>query len=156
MRNVSLEAMRSLMAQETDTVWMILLTIDHPDLVDPVRVVANTQGVVSRSETFVAFPFRINIPGENENTPPTITLQIDNVDRRIVQAVRILASNPTVTMEVITDADFDIVEVGPFEFSLRNARYTADVVEGDLTFEPILNEQWPSKTFTPPNFPGLF
>ena len=156
MRNLSLAARQSMMAQQTDVVWHILLTISHESLLEPIRVVNNTENVTSRGNVFQAFPFLINIPEDSAERTPTVQLQIDNIDRSITQTIRSLASKPTIILEIITSADTDQLEVGPFEFQLSNVDYDAMLITGTLNYEPILFQPYPSDTFTPSTCPGLF
>jgi hypothetical protein len=81
---------------------------------------------------------------------------IDNIDRRIVQAVRSLTSAPAVLIEIVRAADPDTVEARFVDFKLANVTYDAQVVEGDLTVEDFTAEPFPSASFSPSLFPGLF
>lgn len=155
-RPLTLAAKESIFAEETDVVWLVLLTIEHADLDAPIRVVRNTEDVISRTNTFLAFPFDISMPQEREDSPPEVQLIIGNVDRRITEAVRTISSPAQVTMEVVHSGDFDTVEAGPFVFELKEARFDALVVTGKLAFEPVLDESYPKTRFTPGRFPGLF
>lgn len=156
MRTLSTAAKQSLFAAHTGTVWLVLLTIDHDELDEPIRVVNNTVNITSRGNEFIAFPFEVELPQEREESPPKVTLRLCNADRRVVQAIRSIQGPPTVTLEIVTSNDWDTVEIGPLSFSLNEARFDAAVVEGDLNFEPVLDEAWPSGTFNPAGFPGLF
>lgn len=156
MRRLSTAAMRSLFTQETDLVWLLLLTISHDDLETPIRVVNNSENVMSRSNTFLAYPFQIMLPQERDDAPPSVTLTIDNVDQRIIAAIRGLSAGIKVTLEVVCSSDFNHVEVGPFNFEVSQIRYDSLTITGDLTFEPVLDEPYPGTHFTPSGFPGLF
>ncbi len=142
--------------QETGEAFLVLLTISHDDLAQPIRVVNNQENITSNGNLFVAFPFEIELPGSGGNSLPEVTLRIDNVDRQIVQAIRSISGAPTVTLEVIMASTPDVIEAGPYEFTLRNATYDALAVEGRLQFKDILNEPYPADSFTPSGFPGLF
>jgi len=155
-RTLSLTARQAVFSQETDQVFLLLLTIAHPDMAVPVRVVNNLEAVTSRGNEFIAFPFQINLPYDKDDQITQVTLTIDNVDQQIVVGVRALSSPPTVTLEVVLAASPDTVEAGPFDFSMKSATYDSLVVEGVLGFEDILNEPFPGNAFTPQNFPGMF
>jgi len=96
------------------------------------------------------------LPAEFDDQLPTVQLQIDNVDRRIMEGVRALTSAPAVTLEVVLASAPDTVEAGPFAFTLKAADYDALVISGTLAFEDVLNEPYPQYAFTPGSFPGLF
>ena len=105
---------------------------------------------------FIQFPFRISLPSSADDRIPRAHLEIDNVDRTIVQTIRQLSTSPTITMDVVRASDPDVIEASFQDFQLRDARYNALTVEGDLTLESFLREPYPSAQFTPADFPGIF
>lgn len=156
-RTLSNTARRALYAQETGEVFLLLLVISHPSLPAPIRVVNNSEDVVSGGFTYQRFPFELALPPESDEAPPTVTLRIANADRQIVQAVRSLAGEAmTVDLSVILASSPDTIEAGPYRFTLRDVSYDAAIVEGTLRFEDVLNEPFPADSFTPARFPGLF
>jgi len=144
-------------AQQTGEVPLTLLTLSHPSLPAPIRVVNDGRDLISRGNTFQRCPFEIDLPSESEGPPGPAKFRIQNSDRQIVQAVRDLSGPAlTATIEVVLASSPDQVEMGPVEFTMRAAPYNADVVEADLAFEDILNEPFPADTYTPSTAPGLF
>jgi len=154
-RNLTLAAKQALAASETADAFLILLTIDHPDLAQPIRVTSDGVDTVSRGNIFIAFPFALILPDDSDDRPPRARLAIDNVDRQIVEAIRSIGSAPTVLMEIIRAADPDTVEASFVGFRLTNTRYDELVVEGDLTLESFVAEPYPATIFSPADFPGL-
>ena len=99
----------------------------------------------------------VDVPPEASATQlPMSTLKIDNVSREIIEEIRSLSSPPTVTISIVLHSDPDTVEAGPWEFKLLNATYDANIIQGSLGFEDILNELFPYGTFNPKDFPALF
>lgn len=143
-------------ASEADEGLLVLLTINHVDLSVPIRVVANQENIVSRTEDFIAFPFDIVLPTMAEGSPPRAQLTIDNVSLEIAQAIRQVSSAPTVLIEVVRTDNFDSVELSFPELKLQNVRWDAGQVSGDLTSEDLQLEPYPADAFVPSNFPGLF
>lgn len=154
-RSLSTRAIASANAQTTDEVWLVLLTISHSTLATPIRVVNNNEDVVSRGNTYQWFPFDIELPGEDVDSPSRARLRIDNVDRTIVNTIRSITTPPTVTLEVILASAPDVVEVSFTGLSLREVDYDAQSVSGELVFESIFTEPV-TLTMTPARFPGLF
>ncbi len=146
----------SAFAQETDDIWLILLTLTHTDLDEPIRVARNTENVVSNGQTFVAFPFDIELPNDQEDQSPTARLTISNISREIAETLRSIRSSPSVTIEVVSAEDPDTVEFRLPGFQLKNVGWDAISVQGQLTLENIAVEPFPEGLFTPANFPGLF
>ena len=155
-RTLSQAARRAVNAQETDKVFLLLLSLDHEDLAEPVRVVNNTQDVASRGDTYIAYPFEIALPDEDPDSVVRVTLRIDNVDREIVKNLRAISSPLSVGLEVIMAASPDTVEAGPFNMTLVSAEYDALTVTGELAFEDVLNEPFPGHSYVPSEYPGLF
>ncbi len=59
-------------------------------------------------------------------------------------------------MEVVMASDPDTVESVISGFKLTNIKADALTVEGELTITPFENEPFPSGSFTPGDFPGIF
>lgn len=153
-RTLSNTALASLNAAETGEVWLVLLTITNPGITT-IRVVNNTEDITSRGNVYQAFPFEIELPGQDPDSPASARLRIDNVDKRIVEAVRSISTPPNITIEVILASQPDTVEIAYADLTLRSVEYDADSVRGELTFESIFSEPV-TLSVTPNRFPGLF
>lgn len=169
MRTVSLAMLQAMFAPETDDYPILLLTITHDDLQEPIRVSSDpTQrveetdekvvyGTVSRQEQYVFFPFEMALPDDQEERAPRTRLIIDNVDREIVKAVRTAQGGaPRVQIEIVMASDPDTVEAELPDFDLRDVRYNVLTVEGDITLDSLAAEPFPAGSFDPARFPGLF
>jgi hypothetical protein len=155
-RSLSSAAVRALTAQETGEAFLMLVTITHDDLAAPLYFANNTVDVTSRGHQFLGWPFEVALPDEREDALPTVQLRIDNVDRRIMEGIRGLLTAPTVLLEIVLASAPDIIEAGPFNFTLRGVEYDALVITGTLAPEDVLNEPAMQYSFTPDLFPGLF
>lgn len=156
MRPVTQAFLRAVRARETEEVFLLLLTLNHADLAQPIRVVDNTQDVVSGGNAFVAYPFEIDLPEDTGERPARARIRIDNVDRQLVATLRSAATPPAVTIEVVMASAPDTVEASFAGMSLVEAGYDVLTITGELTFEDVLNEPFPGVYFTPANFPGMF
>lgn len=134
---------------------LVLLTIDHVDLTEPIRVVNNTVDITSNGLEFIGFPFEIDLPSSPEDAPPSSRLRINNVGREIGQAIRSIQTPADITIQVVRQEDPDTIEGEWHGFRLRNVRYDALTVEGDLVREDLTREQYPFLTYSPAEFPGL-
>jgi hypothetical protein len=153
---VSNNALQALFAQETDEVFLVCLTIAHPSLLEPIRVVNNTEDLQRSSGLFIACAFEIELPQESGDTMPQARLTVDNVDGRIGEAVRVLNSPPKVTLEVVMASQPDTIESGPHDLILNSVSIDVQAVSGTLGYEVLLDEPFPKDMFTPSNSPGLF
>lgn len=164
-RNIRDEVKAVMFAQETEHAFITLVTISHSTLASPIRVTTDpmidldgngTMGVRSRGEDFIALPFDIVWPNEDEEQSPVAKVQIDNISREIVFAIRQITSPADFLVEIVTTLDTDVVEASLVGFQLRNVRYNSLIVEGDLTIEQFDQEPFPAGRFDPSRFPGMF
>lgn len=155
-RPVSLAARAALNAQETGDAFLVLLTLSHPQLAEPLRVTSDAVATVSRGHDFIPFPFELSLPDDAHNASPEARLAIDNIDRQVVRAVRQLNSAPYVLIEVVRAAEPDAVEAQFHDFRLTDVSYDSRVVEGNLSVEDFTAEPFPAFLFSPGAFPGLF
>jgi hypothetical protein len=155
MRNLSFKAIQSMQASNTAEVWLLLLTIYHPSLAVPIFLVNNNENIVSRGNTYIALPFDVDLPNEDQEAPGAAALTVDNVDRSIIDAIRAMDVPPTVTIEVVLASQPDSVEVGFSDLVLRNVNYDATTIKGSLQWEDILVEPM-ALQMTPARFPGMF
>ena len=155
-RSISASSRQALYAPESGEAFLVLLTLSHTSLPQPIRVTSDAVTTTSRGNSFMPFPFDLVLPDDQENRSPRARLVIDNVDRQIVQAVRSLSTAPTALIEIVRAASPDTVEAQFVDFKLTNVTYDALRVEGDLTLEDFTAEPFPSAIFSPSLFPGLF
>lgn len=145
---------RAVLGITSDQVLITLLTFQG-DGFTTFRVCDNDTDIVSRSNTFTAFPFEIVWPGDREDAPAS-TIRIANVSKQIGQAIDAATGEVFVTIEAILASDPDTVEKTFYGMNLRTARRDALVVEGDLGYSPFASEPWPKVRATPGRLPGLF
>jgi len=152
---VSPTARAALFAQDTAEGLLVLLTVDHADLVEPIRVTANHENIVSNGNLFIGVAFDIELPGEEPDSPPVARLTIDNVTREIAQTIRSINTPADVTIEVVRMADPDTIELNFLGFKLRNTKVDAMRVTGDLLLDNLMLEPYPADIYSPASFPGL-
>lgn len=145
----------SAFSQETDQIYLCFLSIAHSSITT-IRVVNNGENVDSGGNTYIGYPFEINLPNDTDENVPDITLQIDNIDRQIVQAVRSVTGPPTVSIFIALQSTPNTIEIGPINMTLREVNYDSLVVSGVICPEDILNESFPGDFFVPATFPALF
>lgn len=153
---------------------LIFLTIDHPDLEAPLRVV-NDGGTVAGAPaewsydgaTYLAFPFTASLLTDGDG-PPRAEIEIANVDRRIGEALRDLDTPPQLAMVALLPADFDTTvnprtEIGSAVpiwsasgLVLRNVEGDAVAVRGTVESVDDTQEPWPSLRATQALLPGLY
>lgn len=167
MRVLSLTLREALNAQETGEELIVLVTITHPDLEDgPIRLSSNPTtrfgtapllyGTVSRGDTYLFVPFSAVLPDEKDEAPPASQLMIDNIDREMIRLLRSTITPASVVIEVVRGSDVDEVEIAVPAFDLANASYGDASITLTLGIDAMVTEPYPSGTFSPSAFPGLF
>lgn len=155
-RELSPTAIAALFSQQTSEVFLLTLTVSHDDLPATVRLVNNTVDVTSGGELYLAFPFDLVLPNEDNERISRSTLRIANVDRSIIGELRALNSPASAVIRVILASEPDTIVAGPFDFLIRQVAYERLHITCDLAYEDILNNPLPKDTFNPSEWRGLF
>lgn len=142
-------------AAQTDEVFLVLLVIDHPQITEPIRLVSNTENIVSNGHTYVGFPFEITLFNEDDQTP-SAQIRVQNVDRRIGEVVRSLRSTASVAISVVLASDPDTVELDWIQAELRDVEGDAIAVSATISGQDYTTEPWPARRATSDILPGLF
>lgn len=158
---------RELQKQETPEALLVFLTISHPTLEQSIRVVSDPDNFVYGGETFVGFLFDIEILSDRDR-PPQGRLIVQNVDRRMSQAIRNLTGPLRLKIEIIPMSEFDLTVNPRTELSTANVAYTADKlyiidiemdalqISGRLVSWDYTQEMWPGVRASQNRAPGLF
>lgn len=148
-----------------------LLTIDHPNLSEPIRVVSDYFEYLIGGALYLAMPFEVQ-PLTDNDQQTFAQLRMQNIDRRIGQALdRDLAGiRAVVTATAHMSSDFDL-SVEPrvplniddlpaiyhFEqFELADVQVNAVDITGKISLVDVTQEPWPFTRATADRFPGLF
>lgn len=154
-------------AQETDEVFICLVTLYSDELTEPIRICSDPfealtglgddiYGAVSNGDTYIFLPFDIWLPKDDNSGVVSAKLVIDNVDRSIIPHARSVSRPVTVKIQCVLAGDIDTVEIEYDNFKLSNVSYDALQLQGDLTLDYWGLEPFPSGRFIPSDFPGLF
>lgn len=164
-RNLSNAAKQAIFAQETAEVFILLVTISHPNFLEDIRVssdptdilpIAGERGTVSRGLEYVYCPFTINLPIQDDTGIARANISIDNVGREAVDAVRSADSALSITTEIVLASQPDEIEVSAPDFRLERVAYDALTISGDISVEYFDLEPYPCARQVPSLFQGLF
>lgn len=156
MRTTSTAARAALYAPESRVVFLSLLTIDHEEMAAPVRYVNDLVDIVSRGNTYTAFPINPPIPASVPGELQQVEFVVDNVTREMIATIRGISTPATITEEIILSTTPDTVEAGPWALDLIGAVYDAFQIKLTVASEALWSEPYPSGLMTPPLFPSLF
>jgi hypothetical protein len=168
MSRVDAEAQRlTLEAENTPHALIAFLTIEHPALATPIRVVSDVMAYQVGSVVFEGIPFGIKQLTDNESGPRT-QITIQNLDRRIGEALRRSDTRAKVRLDVRSSADFnlsvdprtEIATTAPIYsfafFELVNVEGDVAQLVGDVELQDYSVEPWPNVRATQDRLPGLF
>lgn len=156
MNRVSIGAAAAVLAEETEKVFLHLLTIET-SLGAVLRFVDNNEAIVSQGETYSPAGFTIILPEQTDNAPRPCKLAIDNTDLAIFQTIKQAAGHTVnVTVCLIMADTPDVYERGPLKYRLRNVRATKETIEGDVYDFYIADRKFPKDTYTPEDFEGMY
>lgn len=166
-RPVPPEIASELQAQASPDAILAFLTIEHRNLPNPIRVVSDPIDFVIDGETYIGCPFEIRLLTD-EDQAPTTQIRIQNVDRRIGEAVRAVTDRATMALEVRSTSDFNLSAVprtplsgasviyGFRHFDLIDVTVNAIDLTGTLMLRDFTQEPYPGKRATQSRCPALF
>ena len=136
---------------------LILLEINHPALSQPVRVVDDTQDLVSNGNTFAGTPFRCSLPNDTENQLSKAKLSVDNIGRDLMYWIETSGGGPgsTVHFMQVMRSRPDQIE-WEVTMNLFNVEVTMAEVSAELGFQNVFTFPATLVTYRPDNSPGIF
>ncbi|MDA9511161.1 hypothetical protein XI09_42225 [Bradyrhizobium sp. CCBAU 11386] len=166
MRVLSLNFRQALFSQESGEVPIFLLTITHAELEDPIYLTTDPTSrlsedpliyaTTSRGVEFLYAGVDVTLPDEQDKAPPASKLTIANVTRELIPLARSVSTPPSVKIEAVLASAPDDVEMIWPAMDMSNLTYDASFLQFDLTMDSLVTEPYPSGTFSPAYFPGLF
>ena len=170
-------AIKAMFSSETDEQLIMLLTIYDPNgstdpaaTTSPIRLSDNyTQrlssttddevvyGVTSRTNEYVFIPMTLNLPNEQETGLGDCTITLNFVTPEMITIIRShLRVRTKVLIELVVSSNIDYVEASLQDYYITTASYNAENVTLNLSMVSYNTEPFPSFSFTPSYFPGLF
>ena len=166
-RVIDADVKASLEAPESVDALLAFLTVTHPALPDPIRVVSDVMDYVVGGLTYLGLPFEFGILTDTEG-PPMTELRMQNVDQKIGRALLGLTDRAKVTLEIRSSADFDLSQDPRTEipggsilyrfadFDLIDVTATVSEISGRVMLRDYSQEPWPGQRCTQSRMPGLF
>ena len=152
---LSQTALQAVLAQSTERVFLECLTISHADLAETLRLANDRVDLTRTAGTFIAFPFQVTGMRQSPDQLPQMRITVDNVDQRVITALRTLAGTRkdiTMTYEVVLADTPDVLEYGPIDFRVDSVNVSPDSIALDLSFHSgFLNAAFPAGQFAPSN-----
>ena len=152
---LSNQLLAQLMSQESTDPFLTLLTLSHADF-DTIRLVNNSEDIVSRGETFIAFPFKIGLPADDGERTREISIEFDNVALELITEIRSVTTEIDVKLEMVLASIPDDVQISFEELKIQSLNYTKQRISARLFLDSFLTTEISSEKYTPLIYPGLF
>lgn len=143
-------------AQESGEVILPLVKLTQDGWADSIRIVPNWEPITHNAEEYSPLAFDISLPDEEAEGVPVIEWTADNVDRRLVESLRLVSGVVLAEINWVLASTPDVVEIGPMNVEMRAAQYDAFQIRGTMGVEPILDTQFGYQVMNPKNAPALF
>jgi hypothetical protein len=165
-RDIDAVVREGLDAPETPDALLAFLTITHPGLSEPIRVVSDVMDYSVGGQTFIGMPFDYQLLSDSESAPQT-QIRMQNVDRRIGLALRQIKDRARLRLEIRSSADFNLsvdprTEIGSStiyafdSFELVDVTVDAAEITGRVMLRDYSQETWPGLRATQSRCPALF
>lgn len=168
-RNVSAKTARSVLSETSELVKVFLLTIDHRTLNEPVYLSSDptvklyevngsiVYGTVSRGITYIYAGFQAALLSDETGAIPQVQISIPNAHRAIIEAIERMGSGPVdIGMQLVFADTPNTIEADIQGLSLTHITYDESSITGTISREMLFNEPFPSRSFTPQEWPYLF
>jgi len=157
---MSLAFLKAINAVETDEVFLWLLTIESPELDDPIRLVRDIQSVVSNGETYLPYAFSLPPISQPESGIASATLTLNAVYDPDDPAINVLEMANTiqtgnVTLQLVLRSAPNVVEYGPVVCTLNKAKGNVEQLQIELSPEDLLNKKACGYLMSPYLAPGV-
>lgn len=149
------ELLAQMYGQVSDDPFVMLVTISHAEF-PTIYLVNNTQNVVSRGITHIAFPMSFILPEDNGETSREMTMEFDNVSLELIDELRTVTTPMDFKVEMVLASSPNIVQMSIEEMKLRSVSYDKQKVSARLYMDSFLNVEMTSEKYTPTNYKGLF
>lgn len=152
---VSPQLLAEFYKQSSGDPLLMLVTLSDPSFAD-IRLARNTVNIVSRGQTYLAFPMEIRLPADDGERVRDVTIEFDNVSLELIDEIRTVTRPISVKIEMVLSSAPDIVQLAYEELKIRNISYNAQKLIASLFMDSFLNVSLGSETYAPQNYPGLF
>jgi hypothetical protein len=145
----------AIQATSSSVAWLFLLTIQAKGK-PPLYLVNNNEPIISQGIEYLPFPFQLNLPSDDGESLPKVSLKISNISNEIIEAIRSELTPPELKVELVSSAYPNIVEKRLDFLKLRSVSYDAITITGQLEVVNVMTNAFPSEVYDPVHFPGMF
>jgi hypothetical protein len=143
-------------AQESSDPFLTLITLSHASFAQDIRLVNNSKDIVSRGNTYLAFPTKIRLPIDDGESARNFTIEFDNASLELIEEIRSVTTQIKVKLEMILASLPNAVQMEQPELSIISLSYNARTIRANVVLDNFLSTEVTSEKYGPGNFPGLF
>ncbi|SFV05982.1 hypothetical protein SAMN02799631_04331 [Methylobacterium sp. 174MFSha1.1] len=165
-RLISLNARKAAHAQQTDQIPVMLATIRHIELPEPVYLSSdNTEritdeplvyGTRHQGHTYLFVQMGAVWPDDQRGSAPKSTLVFENVTPDMAKPLRAVLSPASVDLTIVMAETPDVIEARYLNLKGTLGTWDASAISLDVGRETFANEPCPSRRVTKACFPGVF
>lgn len=153
--DLSTELKAQIFGQTSGDPLLTLITLSHDDF-STIYLVDNTVDIVSRGNTYLAFPMYITPPSDDGEAEREATIEFDNVTLELIEELRTVTTPISVIIETILASDLDTVQTDIQDLKLRNITYSKQRINAKLYMDSFLNVELNNERYVPNIYPGIF
>jgi hypothetical protein len=153
---ISPELLAQMYGQESGDPFLMLVTLSHADFISTQRLCNNNVDIISRGNTYTAFPMKISLPMDDGETAREVKIDFDNVGRELIDEIRSITTPINVVIEMVLASNPSQVQISLEELQIKNISYNKSKISARLFMDSFLNTAMTSEQYTPQNFPGIF
>jgi hypothetical protein len=126
--NLSPELIKQLLSQESEDPFLTLFTFTHPSFPLPVRMVNNLEDIISRGDTYKAFPIKVTLPVDDGESLREVSIEMDNVSLELLDEIRAVTTPIEVKLEMILASIPNDVQFSLEELKIGNVQYASQTI----------------------------
>ena len=140
--------------QESEDPFLNLVTLTAGSNV--FRLVDNTEDVISRGETYLAFPMKVRMPTDDGESIRDMSFDFDNSSLLLIRALRSVTDPMSCKLEMVLASNPDIVQSSIEELQVRSIVYNKNKISAKVVLDNFLAVALTSEKYTPSTYPGIF
>lgn len=148
------ELKAQLFAQNSDDPFLTLITLTGVGF--SARLVNNSTDILSRGNTYTAFPMKITLPTDDGQTARTFSVDFDNASLALITNLRSVTGTIGVSIEMILASIPDDVQYAFDDLIVTAITYNASKVTAAISMDNFLSVEMTAERYTPSSYPGLF
>lgn len=133
----------------------LLIIISHSEMDEPLYLTDNNEDLEYDGQTYRQAFFKINLPEVTKDSMGNATIEIGCADQQLVQVIRSLSTPPKITFVATYLEDGVYSRLAGYEMNMSNFNWDVKKMQADLTLDLVLNNDFPSSSFTPFFYPGI-